>query len=68
MLLSAEILILALSVEILPGTIMYASPMFGMFSARGIEKFSPPSIDKNIEILSVLIGTLSVFATSQIIF
>ena len=66
--LSAEILILALSVEILPGTIMYASPLFGIFSARAIEKFSPPSTDKNIETLSVLIGALSVLATSQIIF
>ena len=67
-LLSAEILILALSVEIFPGTIIYASPILGIFSARGIEKFSPPSTDKNIEILSVFIGALLVFATSQIIF
>ena len=33
---------------------MYASPLFGIFSARGIEKFSPPSTDKNIEIISGL--------------
>ena len=65
---SAEILILALSVEIFPGTIIYASPILGIFSAKGIEKFSPPSTDKNIEILSVFIGALLVFATSQIIF